>query len=149
MLCMWEVSHLMNVRVHARDTTIVNMLSYCMIQINLSLRARIKWCTCNILPFLSLPPSLPPAPPSLPPSDIVYWECHLADTIVPDKCKLSVGKVRAKVKLIVPATIGISQVVYRGHGTYIYIGRNLQEEPSILVESCDLSRYTILVTFEE
>ena len=36
---------------------------------------------------------------SLPPSDTVHWECHLADTIVPDKCKLSVGKVRAELKL--------------------------------------------------
>ena len=40
-----------------------------------------------------------PSLPSLPPSDTVYWECHLADTIVPDKCKLSVGKVRAELKL--------------------------------------------------
>ena len=41
----------------------------------------------------------PSLPPSLLPSDTVHWECHLADTIVPDKCKLSVGKVRAELKL--------------------------------------------------
>ena len=51
----------------------------------------------TLLPQHTVPPlSLPP---SLPTSDTVHWECHLADTIVPDKCKLSVGKVRAELKL--------------------------------------------------
>ena len=115
MLCTWEVSHLINVRVHARDTTVVNMLSYCMMQITLSLRARIKWCTCNILPFLSLPPSL------LSPSDTVYWECHLADTIVPDKCKLSVGKVRAELKLKKANLIHWSEYEVSGSSQYFIL----------------------------
>ena len=34
-LCTWEVSHLVNVRIHARDTAVVNVLSYCMMQIKL------------------------------------------------------------------------------------------------------------------
>ena len=33
----------MNVRVHARDTTDVNMLRYCMMPINLSLRDKVVY----------------------------------------------------------------------------------------------------------
>ena len=71
--------------IHTRDTAIVNMLSFCIMQINLAV-SRLGFHDVHIIS-------------PLPPSDTVHWECHLAGTIVPDKCKLSVGKVRAELKL--------------------------------------------------
>ena len=57
------------------------------------------------------------SPSLLPPSDTVHWECHLADTIVPDKCKLSVGKVRAELKLKKANLIHWSE--YEVSGSYL------------------------------
>ena len=81
---------------------IVYMLNYCIMQIDLSLRARYQIF-----------------PPPLPPSDTVYWECHLADTVVPDKCKLSVGKVRAELKLKKANLIHWSEYEVSGTSQYM------------------------------
>ena len=30
---------------------------------------------------------------------VLYWECYLAGRVIPDRCRMTVGKVRAEIKL--------------------------------------------------